>query len=257
MHLEEAESNLVNAYNVHILTTHLEKFQPDVVFLCNLTGLGGLGLMACLHHLRAPWVWYLGDRVPTQLCHNRENVVPALARLFERQVRGHYLVVSQQLVDEIQSLGIRLNGQVELVPGWIRGRRPAARTDFFKGRQLRIVSAGYLAPHKGIDLIIEAAGRLRDLGYDNFTVDLYGNVSDSSFQALIQVKKLEGRVALRGVRTQAELAAIYGQYDVFAFPTWEREPFGLGPLEAAAYGCVPVVTCGAASRSGWCMGCIA
>jgi hypothetical protein len=51
-----------------------------------------------------------------------------------------------------------------------------------------------------------------------------------------------------GVRTQAELMALYGRYDVFAFPTMEREPFGLVPLEAAARGCVPIITrrCGIA-----------
>ena len=38
------------------------------------------------------------------------------------------------------------------------------------------------------------------------------------------------------------------QYDVFAFPTWEREPFGVAPLEAAFQGCVPLVSrsCGIA-----------
>src|SRR5262249_20404391 len=37
-------------------------------------------------------------------------------------------------------------------------------------------------------------------------------------------------------------------YDLFAFPTRRQEPFGLVPLEAAARGCVPVITddCGIA-----------
>jgi hypothetical protein len=40
----------------------------------------------------------------------------------------------------------------------------------------------------------------------------------------------------------------YREADVFLFPTWEREPFGLAPVEAAAQGCVPVITaaCGVA-----------
>ena len=51
-----------------------------------------------------------------------------------------------------------------------------------------------------------------------------------------------------GVRPHAELLELYGEYDVFAFPTRDREPFGLVPLEAAARGCVPVITrrCGIA-----------
>ena len=36
-----------------------------------------------------------------------------------------------------------------------------------------------------------------------------------------------------------ELLELYSQYDVFAFPTREREPFGLVPLEAARAGLRP------------------
>src|SRR5205814_1461190 len=35
---------------------------------------------------------------------------------------------------------------------------------------------------------------------------------------------------------------LYREYDVFAFPSRPREPFGLVPLEASARGCVPVIT---------------
>jgi glycosyltransferase involved in cell wall biosynthesis len=53
-------------------------------------------------------------------------------------------------------------------------------------------------------------------------------------------------VTLKGMLPQAELAQRLGQYDIFAFPTWRREPFGCAPLEAAIAGCVPVLaeTCG-------------
>jgi glycosyltransferase involved in cell wall biosynthesis len=29
---------------------------------------------------------------------------------------------------------------------------------------------------------------------------------------------------------------------MFVFPTWPREPFGVAPLEAAAHGCVPLIS---------------
>jgi glycosyltransferase involved in cell wall biosynthesis len=34
----------------------------------------------------------------------------------------------------------------------------------------------------------------------------------------------------------------YLSYDAFAFPTSEREPFAFAPLEAAARGCVPIIS---------------
>ncbi len=64
----EVESRFVSAFNVHILLKHLHAFAPDVVYLNNLVGIGGLGLLGCLQHLKVPWVWQLGDAVPYHLC---------------------------------------------------------------------------------------------------------------------------------------------------------------------------------------------
>ncbi len=246
--LRDAESRFVSAYNVHVLTTALEEFAPDVVYSCNLIGLGGLGLVACLHHLRVPWVWQLGDNVPGILCGTSRGTYPALAREFSRQIQGHYIVVSQQLIHQIKSYGVTLSGDVEVIPNWIVGERPPARTSFYRGGTLRIMSAGQVARHKGIDTIIEAAGRLRDGGHTDFVMDIYGKVYSPHFADAIRVYDLAGHVALKGVRTQPEIMSLYGHYDVFAFPTMEREPFGLVPLEAAGRGCVPVITqrCGIA-----------
>jgi glycosyltransferase involved in cell wall biosynthesis len=59
---------------------------------------------------------------------------------------------------------------------------------------------------------------------------------------------LSDQVRLLGVRPHREITELYGQYDVFAFPSRDREPFGLVPLEAAAQGCVPIIPqrCGVA-----------
>ena len=77
-----AEANLVQAGNVHELLTQLEEFQPDAVYVWLVSGLGGLGLLACLHHLRIPWVWHLMDAVPLELCGLGGAVIPALVREF-------------------------------------------------------------------------------------------------------------------------------------------------------------------------------
>ena len=49
-------------------------------------------------------------------------------------------------------------------------------------------------------------------------------------------------VRFRGARPQAELALQYAEHDVFAFPTWAREPFAFAPLEASLRGCVPLMS---------------
>lgn len=238
----DAESSFVNAYNVHALLQALEDFRPDVVYPCHLVGLGGLGLVACLEYLKIPWVWQLGDRVPEYLCSRWGEIEPALAREFSRQVSGHFVVVSQRLREEIEASGTALNGHVEVLPNWIHFERPPERTAFYEGGPLKIVSAGRIERIKGVDLLIEAAARLREAGHENFSIDIYGKVNDPAFQSMIQQHDVSDRVTLKGVLPQPELFRRYGEYDVFAFPTQEREPFGLAPLEALAYGCVPLMS---------------
>ena len=234
------ESLLINARNVFGLIEELEEFRPDVVYLWMLTGLGVLGLLGCLHHLQVPWVWHLMDDV--SLGEGQGPVHPVLAREFQRQVRGTYLACSRRLVDEIESGGFQLNGEVEIVPNWVADVPFSGRTAYLEEGTLRIASAGQLSRHKGIDLIIQAVGLLKDEGNHNVRLDLFGRNEDFTFQMMVQDLDLSDRVTFQGVRSQAELMRLYRDYDVFAFPTWEREPFGFAPLEAAASGCVPVMS---------------
>jgi len=244
----EIESRLINSYNVHALISYLEEFQPDVVYACALTGLGGMGLIGCLQYLGVPWVWQLGDRVPHHLCGTRQEVIPGLASLYSRYVKGHYIVVSQQLQKEIEAGGIALMGQVHLLPNWIKGTPPPARTTYYNGGHLRIMTAGQVARWKGVDLLIEAAAKLREAGRDNFSVHIYGKLHQHDIPSLIHKFDVATHVELKGSIPRAQLLEMYRSYDLFAFPTLSREPFGLVPLEAAAEGCVPVMArrCGIA-----------
>ena len=46
----------------------------------------------------------------------------------------------------------------------------------------------------------------------------------------------------KGSRPQAEIGRLFPLYDLFAFPTWHREPFAFAPLEASWRGCVPLMS---------------
>ena len=242
-------SRFVSAFNVHVLAAELADFAPDVVYLHSLIGLGGLGLVACLAHLNAPWVWQLGDCLPVLLCSSRRRVVvPALAAEFSRKAVGRYVVVSRRVRDEVEAAGVSLGDRVDVVPYWITGTRPGPRLQYYRGGPLRVLSAGRVNREKGVDVLIEAAGLLRDDGFTDFSVDVYGKPADSSFADAVRARGLQRLVRLRGVRTHAELTSLYAGYDLLAFPTSPREPFGLVALEAAAAGCVPLISrdCGAA-----------
>jgi glycosyltransferase involved in cell wall biosynthesis len=253
------ESHFINAHNIHALLTALEDFEPEVVYLHNLVGLGGLALLGCLRHLRVPWVWHLGDMIPRVLCslpNDRgldllsvnTHMVPALVREFNRQVRGRYLACSERLIEEIEASGLRIRDQVELLPYWVHEPAANVRQKYLQGGYLRIATAGQVSFHKGMDILIASAARLRERGHERFAIDIYGRVEGAFWQAVIDNQGVGDKVKLKGVVPQAELTRLLGDYDVFAFPTWSREPFGGAPLEAATAGCIPVLAeqCGIA-----------
>lgn len=246
--LKWAEAMQISAFNVHSLLSELEDFRPDVVYLWLLAGVGGLGLVGCLEYLQVPWVWHLMDTAPVMNCLRLGTVLPALAEEYTRQVRGSYLACSQRIVDEIEAKGVRMGNGVEILPNWITGQPSPRRSGYLQSDRLRIISAGRLTDEKGVLLLIEAARILQEQGFHNFELDFFGKGEEDGYRAYAQGYGLIDRVRFRGVRPQAELLELLGDYDVFAFPTNEREPFGFAPLEAAARGCVPVMTevCGIA-----------
>jgi glycogen synthase len=270
--VRDAGSRFVNAQNVHALIEAIDRFGPNVVYVHNLIGLGGLGLIATLQHLGVPWVWHLGDAVPRELCCDRHAPIRAIVTMFNQSVRGQFIAVSQQLVDEIHAAGIVLADEVHVIPRfatpptpapeagiavadkvhvipyWFIGDRPSARRPRKIDAPFRIMSCGLVNRQKGIDVLIQAAALLRQAGQDRFVVDIYGRVADPSLATMIREHDLTGHVRLLGPHPHAEILRLYGEYDLFAFPTREREPFGIVPFEALARGCVPLMSrrCGAA-----------
>jgi len=238
----EADSYFVNAGNVATLTSVVERFDPEVVYFWNLIGVGGLGIVGAVHHLGLPWVWHLMDAVPGYLCSFRGQPVGAVVKEFERQLRGRFLACSQRVVDEIAVNGVTLPGPVELVPNWVRGPFPPLRTQWYDGGHLRIVSAGQVGEHKGSHILVDAAAELRRRGHTDFSIDLYGRVQDAKFQARVNRLGLRDVVRLQGFRPVSELVERYADHDVFAFPTWSREPNAFAPIEAGVAGCVPLIS---------------
>jgi len=167
----EIESKYVNAFNVHVLLGHLEKFAPDVVYLHNLVGLGGLGILGCLQHQKIPWVWQLGDAVPYHLCSTQTiegypgeefwgRPAPGLTAAFSQMIEGVFVCCSSRLVAEIAGYGIELRGRVEVLPYWFHGVRSTKRGPHREGGTLRIASAGRARAAQGNRLADRRCRRL-------------------------------------------------------------------------------------------------
>jgi glycosyltransferase involved in cell wall biosynthesis len=242
-----ARSNFVNSHNVSAAAASIAEGAPDVVYFWNLFGLGGLGLVAAVQWAGKPWVWHLMDAVPAFLCsiappHAPEGTLRPLASSVSAHLDGAYIACSERIVNEIEDAGISLGSDVTLVPNWIRGDQPQPRQVFFTGGELRVVYAGQIGPHKGTDVLIDAANDLLDNGFANFSIDIYGLGDTSVFEAEVNGSSLRDVVRFHPPRPHHALEELYDGYDVFAFPTWAREPFAFAPLEAAAHGCLALMS---------------
>jgi glycogen synthase len=247
---EASCSNLQNTCEVRMA---IRRFEPDVVYCWHLYGIGGLAILDLLMMLGVPWVFHLMDNVPGLL------ISPTSPKVREIFTRAGYdifrdarvISMSEHLLSEVrETIGITFRRDVEIIPGWVASEGFPLRTTYQSAGRTRFVTAGAIEAHKGIDLILQAAAHLVRQGFANFDIDFYGSGNTDHYLALAIGLGLLSHVRFLGGRNKMEPLRQYQNYDVFLFPTWEREPFGIAPIEAAACGCVPIVTstCGVAER---------
>jgi glycogen(starch) synthase len=241
-HFEE----MVSSYaNTAILLDAISTHRPDCVYLFNLIGIGGLGLLDALNSIAVPWVFHLMDSVPATL--QKGSPLDTLAVFNAHQggiyAGGRLISMSASLVDEIESLlKFRFPTRPVIVPGWVNVTTPVRERPYFRSGHVRFVTAGAVALHKGIAIIIQAVAMLKAERIQNFSVDVFGSGEIGHFVDLAKQFNVAELISFHGPRRQEELLATYDTADAFLFPTWPREPFGFAPVEAASAGCIPVVT---------------
>ena len=239
--------------NVVALHRLLGDFAADVVFFWNLHGVGGLHLIDFMNVHRVPWAIYLGDRVFEQLVNAAPEHVRAIFRGHDPAyfASGGIMAVSQHLVDEITSLGnFAFARPPTIVHGYAITFGPALRHVYRHEGRLRFMTAGRVSEHKGTGLICDAVARLIKDGVSGFEVDIFGEGDVAFYVNYANALAISHCVTFHGGVTQQQLHAHFQTHDLFLFPTWSREPFAFAPFEAAAYGCVPILTadCGCAER---------
>lgn len=125
------------------------------------------------------------------------------------------------------------------------GTDPAPLAPGTDGRS-RLLCVAAATRRKGLDLLVEALGDVRDL---SFTCDFVGSMRrDPAYvdllRGLIERRGLSGRVSLAGPRIGADLEATYAAADLVVLPS-HTETYGMVLAEALARG-IPVL----ATRSG-------
>ncbi|MBV8527336.1 MAG: glycosyltransferase family 4 protein [Candidatus Dormibacteraeota bacterium] len=244
--LRRSRRVLVEPHNIEILHQQLDTFEPDVVYVWNLLGLGALALLLALRMRRLPWVVHLMDAMPLNLASVAFGAHVRFADMLFPVLEGTWISCSQSLLDENAAANAVLRGNVVTVSNWISGPRPAMRTHWYEpGSTLRCAYSGQIFTPKGIGIMLESVGTLVAEGLP-IEVDLYGDgLERFQYESMALQLGLSDVVRFHGQVGQDALMSALAAHDVFLFPTEMREPFGFAPLEAAAAGCVPLVTGGA------------
>lgn len=203
------------------LSWRLRRVKPDIVHLHHWSIIPFV-LPAC----------YLDRTCVTYHSVVREKFSPLLARV------KHIFAISktvQTQIKEILSLDsiVVYNG---IKPGDFK--KKTAEKD---GGQVRFVQVGRLVEwHKGQDLLINAAAKMRRKGFDNFTIDFIGEgESRDDYQLLVEKLGLQDVVTFLGSRSIDYIHEHLSDYDVFVQPS-RFEGFGLTITEAMAAQ-VPVI----------------
>jgi glycogen(starch) synthase len=236
----------INIRNIRLLATAIIDYKPDRVLCYNLAGLGVLGILHFLVGLGAtPLVHlmddvFMGLRVAGTEHESFESVFGGPA--FLNNVK--FIVMSANLQAQVeQSLRCRLAGPT-IMPGWFGQTDPEEISPSVDETITRFLFASRVVGHKGIDIAIEAVRQLSAFGRSDFILDVFGAGEVPQLLHRIAALGLRAQVSYCGLTGKAELTKILSRYDALLFPTWEREAFGFIASEAAAAGCIPIMTSG-------------
>ena len=212
---------------------------PEVILCFNLAGLGPLGLLRLFGSAGPPAVLMLMDN-PFVFAEQDPAMTLRLRSLLGLPAGlGGMTAVScsEALTREISGLaGAALD--LPVIPAWTTTGAPPPQAH---DGPIRFVFASRIAPHKGMMLVVEAAALVHVRGV-RFTVDVWGAGAPAEMMQAAHAAGVGGLFRYCGVTTKQAMAGHFGGYDALLFPTWEREPSGFVPIEAAAAGCVPIVT---------------
>ena len=241
----------IDVNNVVAIEQLISEFAPDRVLLGNVAGLGAYGLVILAHSLGYTPVHYMADNIFEGATRDTgaHNEFRRMFNADEALADLHVLAVSTRVLEEARASADHPLGPVVFMPGWF-SRTPALDPAPGQPDLLRCVFSSRVAPHKGVHVLREAVCMLRDRGETGFTVDVYGGGQAPEFLQRAHAAGVGGFFRYHGAVSREQMLRDFSRYDALLFPTWEREPLGLVPFEAAAQGCIPVMT-GGAGASEW------
>lgn len=236
----------INTRNIRLLSDFLIKEQPDAIVCFNLYGLGVLGILKYLISLHYTPILYLMDNSFYYLTELHAHAKSYLSTFGQTDFlhKTKNIFMSQCLLNEVENrIGFKLNNS-EFIPGWYK----QDNISDFKFRytiadnKTRFIFSSRLTESKGIYKILAAVKKITDLGYKNFLVDIYGAGEVTTIIHKIAALSLREFIHYQGCLDKQEMCQKFAEYDALLFPTRSNEAFGFVVTEAAATGCLPIMT---------------
>jgi glycosyltransferase involved in cell wall biosynthesis len=107
-----------------------------------------------------------------------------------------------------------------------------------------VIFVGRLVSDKGLDVLIEAVARLRDLNLPTHLTVAGEGPERVRLEKQVTESNLQSLVTFLGQRSSRELAQLLNQHKILVVPSRWPEPFGIVALEGIASGCVVVGSAG-------------
>ena len=191
------------------------------------------GLLGAIHEGGRTGLWgrLLFSGIPQAGVMHRERI--ASYRTFK-----DLLVLSEGYKKELQASKSGRRKRIAVAPNALKFdpvdmENPAASIK--KNPAPKIGFMGRMEPVKGIDLLIEAADKLKQSGL-SFSMELAGG-DGGAYRETVHAKGLSEIISFPGWHDRPE--EIYAHWDIFCLPS-RNEPFGLSLIEAMATG-IPAV----------------
>ncbi|HYZ31423.1 MAG TPA: glycosyltransferase [Crenalkalicoccus sp.] len=244
--LHALTGDFLSPRNLRLLAGEIARFRPEQVLCFNLAGLGPPGVLHYLVALGYRPVLFLMDNIFAGMVADRARRAH-FERVFglgDHLAEVHVVFMSRTLRQEVENALGRPVPMASYVPGWVEASPRMEIAERDPSQPTRFVFASRIAGHKGIELAVQAAHLLVGAGEDRFALDVFGTGDVAGLLQSIVALSLQRRVSYRGSPAKEELLRRFSEYDALLFPTWPREPFGFVVCEAAAAGCLPIMTGG-------------
>nr|HET6903248.1 glycosyltransferase family 4 protein [Ktedonobacteraceae bacterium] len=249
------------AANAKELSRMIDTIQPDILLICEITGIGVISLLKVLHTLDIPIVFYLQSylflyaRSPeTEQSHLRVRwLKQLLIGAFPPLSYTSLIAVSNAVKQEFIRAGYDPE-RIEVIHNGVDSRFLKPLPIKISEEDVNLPSAGEkciellyvgrLTTEKGVLVILKALDVLiNKQERQNLHLRIFGDGDKayiSQLQSFIREKQLTEHVTFHGKVPQDELIEYYDRSDIMLVPSIWQEPFALVTAEAMARG-LPVI----------------